>query len=87
MLGVTAAGGDLVGYVKRTSARPGKTYPHGCTSEVYNSDRYPYFEMEILGPVVRLAPGESFEMEERQAVLAVARWPDNESSVNRISNT
>jgi hypothetical protein len=44
------------------------SYGHGCIAEVYNSDRYPYLELEAHGPVVRLRPGESFAIEERQAV-------------------
>jgi len=69
----------LVGYSKRVPAKPDWRYAHGTTAEVYNSDRYPYLEMEIHGPLVRLKPGESFAIEEWQRVFDVPRWPERES--------
>ena len=82
MLGVLEVSpGTLVGYRKSVTVHDGKPYPHGCTAEVYNSDRYAYFEMEILGPVVRLPPGEEFELDEHQTLFDVARWPQSEAEV------
>lgn len=84
MLGVLeVAGLGLVAYRKQVPVFRGMTYGHGCITEVYNSDRYPYFEMEIHGPVVSLAPGEAFELDERQALFDLARWPQSEDEVRQ----
>ncbi len=77
------AGLGLVGYRKQVEVYRDMTYGHGCIAEVYNSDRYPYFEMEIHGPVVSLKPGEGFELEERQAVFDLSRWPQSEDEVRQ----
>jgi len=81
------AGLGLVGYRKQVPMYPDKPYGHGCVAEVYNSDRYPYFEMEIHGPVVSLKPGEGFELEERQAVFDLSRWPQSEDEVQQHLNS
>lgn len=82
MLGVADAGpAGLAGYLKRVEAFPGRAYGHGCVAEVFNSDRHPYFEMEIHGPLVTLEPGETFDIEEHQAVFDVSRWPTSEEEV------
>lgn len=84
ILGVLdVAGLGLVGYRKQVRVFGGMTYGQGCIAEVYNSDRYPYFEMEIHGPVVALAPGEAFELDERQALFDLARRPQSEDEVRR----
>jgi hypothetical protein len=36
-------------------------FGHGCSVEVFNSKEYPYFEVELHSPLVRLAPGERYE--------------------------
>jgi hypothetical protein len=85
MLGVIqVAGHGLVGYRKRVPFWPGAEYGHGCVTEVYNSDRYSYLEMEIHGPVERLRPGESFQMEERQAVFDLPDWPVSDVEVRAL---
>lgn len=84
MLGVFETDGGLVGYCKQAAGPPGRRYPHGCTAEVFNSDRYPYMEMELLGPVAELAPGGSVELRERQALFDVATWPVDEAAVRRL---
>lgn len=81
MLAVHEAKGGLIGYRKRVSVFPDRTYGHGCVAEVYNSDRYPYFEMETHGPLVRLMPGESFELVEDQELMEMAGWPASEQQV------
>lgn len=84
MLGVLdVAGMGLVGYRKQVPTHADMYYGHGCIAEVYNSDRYPYFEMEIHGPVVSLGPGASFELEERQALFDVPCWPQSEDEVRQ----
>ncbi len=85
ILEVTGLG--LVGYRKQVEVYRDMTYGHGCIAEVYNSDRYPYFEMEIHGPVVSLRPGESFELEERQALFDLSRWPQSEDEVRQHLNS
>jgi hypothetical protein len=85
MLGIlNVAGMGLVGYRKQVPAYPDKQYGHGCIAEVYNSDRYPYFEMEIHSPVVSLRPGESFEIEERQSLVDLPHWPQSEKEVRAL---
>ena len=44
-------------------------YAHGCVVEVFNSEDYPYLELELHGPVVTLAPDESFSLAESAAVF------------------
>ncbi len=84
MLGVLEVSGlGLVAYRKQVSVYGDKPYGHGCIAEVYNSDRYPYFEMEIHGPVVSLGSGESFELKERQALCDLSRWPQSEDEVRQ----
>ncbi len=75
LLGVLETRGGLVGYLKRVPAGPRAVYAHGCVGEVFNSSLYPYLEMEAHGPLVRMRPGESSELEERHAVFEVPRWP------------
>jgi hypothetical protein len=77
-------GVGLVGYRKEVPTWAATPYGHGCVAEVYNSDRYPYLEMEIHGPMVRLKPGESFQIEESQAVFEVPRWPTSEAEVRSL---
>jgi len=45
-------------------------FGHGCAIEVYDSGTYPYFEVEIHGPMTRLQPGEEFGfVEEWELIL------------------
>ncbi len=84
MLGVVeVAGLGLVGCRKRVPVYPDMRYAHGCVCEVYNSGRYPYLEMEIHGPVVFLRPGVSFELEEKQALFDIPKWPESEDEVRQ----
>ncbi len=80
---LNVAGMGLVGYRKQVPVYRDKPYGHGCIAEVYNSDRYSYFEMEIHGPVVSLRPGESFEIEERQILFDLPHWPQSEDEVRQ----
>ncbi len=85
MLGVLDTPAGLVGCSKRMPTFPGSSYPHGCVAEVFNAQRYDYLEMEILGPVVRLAPGDSFTIEERVGLFDLDRWPVGEDEVRRVA--
>ena len=85
MLGILdVAGLGLVGYRKSVKVFGDQAYGHGCLAEVFNSDVYPYFEMEIHGPVTTLKPGESFSLEEKQALIDVKRWPETEEDLRRL---
>lgn len=73
----------LVGYGKRVVAYPGCEYAHGCLAEVFNSDRFPYFEMEIHGPLVTLGSGQAVELTEHQSLVAVQQRPASQHEVRR----
>lgn len=50
-------------FVKRAAVQTGQPYPDfGCSSEVYCNDYF--IELETLGPLVTLAPGESVDHDE-----------------------
>jgi hypothetical protein len=85
MLGVLEpAPNHKVGYLKRFAVEPGLPYPHGCVAEVYNSDRYPYLEMEILAPLARLEPGAVQTLEETQSVFDLPDWPRSVAEVEDL---
>lgn len=64
-----------VGIRKHVPTFHPRPYAHGCVAEVFNSAQYPYFELEMHGPVVELGPGESFAFEETVRVEDVADEP------------
>lgn len=84
MLGVVDTPVGLVGCVKRAATFPGARYPHGCAAEVFNAERYDYLEVELLGPMVRLAPGDSFVLEERAWLVGLDHWPSGEAEVRYL---
>ena len=85
MLGVLDVPGlGLVGFWNQVPVYKDSAYGHGCIAEVYNSDQYSYLEMEMHGPVIRLRPGESFEMEQRQALFSLPQWPQSENEVREL---
>lgn len=87
MLGIMDVTGlGLVAYRKQVPLFAGQLYGHGCFAEVYNSDTYPYFEMETHGPLVKLNPGEQFTLEEQHALFDVAKWPENEHDVMELAS-
>ncbi len=59
-------------------------YAHGCVVEVFNSEDYPYLELELHGPVVTLAPGESFSLAESAAVFDLEQPSVEPASVRQI---
>lgn len=72
MVGVV---GDLA-YIKRfPPRRDGATYPDkGSTVEVYTNDKsLPYIEMEVLGPLVHLEPGEETAYSETWTVAKLSQ--------------
>lgn len=58
----------LIAYRKSIPTYHPEPYAHGCVAEVFNSSDYPYFEMELHGPVVSLDPGKAFSLVEDQAL-------------------
>jgi hypothetical protein len=80
---VDTFGAYLVGselFVKRYRANPRKTYPDfGCSYETFtNGD---FLELETLGPLVDLAPGESVRHTEHWSLhggVKIAKWSDAE---------
>ncbi len=81
---VEVSGPGLVGYRTQVPAPARGSYGHGCIAEVYNSDRYPYFEMEMHGPLVRLKPGESDTLEQWHALGNLSHWPLSEQEVREV---
>lgn len=56
---------DGYAYVKTFTYEEGKTYPDsGASVQVYTYSNYPTLEVEVLGPLVDLKPGDSTIMEE-----------------------
>lgn len=64
---------------------PGANYPdEGCNAEVYtNADPLPYVELELLGPLTRLAAGESTELVSTYT-LVHRTGPDPEADARRL---
>jgi len=86
ILGIMEVSGlGLVGYRKQVKIFPDQPYAHGCFAEVYNSDIYPYFEMETHGPLVKLNPRERFTIEEQHALFDVSKLPENELDVRQLA--
>ena len=85
MLGVVEVDGrGFVGIHKRVPSYSDQAYGHECLAEVYNSDRYPYFEVEVHGPLTRLEPGASCALEEATRVVGFDRWPSSEAEIRRV---
>lgn len=74
-------GARLVGYRKNVPTFHPQPYGHGCVAEVFNSSLYPYFEMEVHGPVVTLRPGEYFDLIERAILFDVPAWPESAKQI------
>lgn len=56
---------DGYAYAKRFDYFPGGTYPDGNSSvEVFTAAEPPYLEVEVMSPLVDLAPGESYTFTE-----------------------
>jgi Domain of unknown function (DUF4380) len=81
-IGADSPGGWVVGvvgdlaYVKRfPPRREDATYPDkGSTVEVYTNDKsLPYIEMEVLGPIVHLEPGEETAYPETWALAKLSQ--------------
>ena len=71
-------------FVVRTTYAPGAAYPDlGCSTEVYTEGAF--CEVETLGPLVRLAPGESTEQHETWSLLDDVDDADDAALIDRVS--
>jgi len=62
-------------FLKRTQADPAKTYPDfGCSLETFTNNEF--LEMETLGPLTRVAPGQTVEQTERWMLFRHVELPE-----------
>jgi hypothetical protein len=62
-------------FVKRTQADPSKTYPDfGCSFETFTNSEF--LEMETLGPITRVLPGQTVEQTERWMLFRHVQLPE-----------
>jgi len=77
-VGAYLLGSDM--FVKRYDANPSKTYPDfGASYETFTNDGF--LELETLGPLENVAPGEMVEHVERWSLhrgVTIAEWTDAE---------
>lgn len=87
LLGVCDRPGyGALGYLTTYPVCPDQPYGHGCKAEVYNSDVLPYFEIEVHGPLVRLAPGASTELRETRRIISLDAMLSTEDDIRRVSS-
>ncbi len=53
-----------LGYLKTFETNLSTDYPHECVTEVFDSGSFPYFEVEVHSPLIKLKPKETFSMKE-----------------------
>jgi hypothetical protein len=71
--GVYVLNGDA--FLKRTAADPSKTYPDfGCSFETFTNNEF--LEMETLGPMTRVAPGQTVEQTEHWMLFRNVPLPE-----------
>jgi hypothetical protein len=67
-------------FVKKTTADPSRTYPDfGCSFETFTNNDF--LEIETLGPLTRVEPGQTVEQVEHWALyryVSVTNWTDEE---------
>jgi len=67
-------------FVKKTTADPSRTYPDfGCSFEAFTNNDF--LEIETLGPLTKVAPGQTVEQVEHWALyrnVSVTNWTDEE---------
>src|SRR4030095_7239610 len=67
-------------FVKKTTADPSRTYPDfGCSFETFTNNEF--LEIETLGPLTKVAPGQTVEQVEHWALyrnVSVTNWTDEE---------
>ncbi|HEV3164161.1 MAG TPA: hypothetical protein VGZ22_09025, partial [Isosphaeraceae bacterium] len=71
-------------FVKRFEYQEGKPYPDGgCNFETFTNEDM--LEMESLGPVVRLAPGEAVEHTERWELIGGLEAVSDEATFDAVA--
>lgn len=67
-------------FVKKTTSDPSRTYPDfGCSFETFTNNDF--LEIETLGPLAKVAPGQTVEQVEQWALyrnVSVTNWTDEE---------
>jgi len=67
-------------FVKKTTGDPSRTYPDfGCSFETFTNNDF--LEIETLGPLTKVAPGQTVEQVEHWALyrnVSVTNWTDEE---------
>ena len=66
----------LIGLRKSVPTFQPGPYAHGCVAEVFNSEDFPYLELELHGPLVTLEPGEEFTLIEEADLFDLDRLPE-----------
>jgi hypothetical protein len=74
---------DLIGIRKSVPTYHPQPYAHGCVVEVFNAADHPYFELELHGPVVTLAPGQSFTLGESALLFDLEEAPVEPASIRK----
>lgn len=74
----------LLGYAKQFPTYHPEPYGHGCVTEVFSAEKYPYLELEIHGPVRVLDPGEYFELTEVNRLVELDAVPNTAADVKAI---
>jgi hypothetical protein len=70
-------------FIKKFDFRPGEKYPDmGSSIEVFTNHQMT--EIETLGPLTRLAPGENVEHKENWHLLSESLQPDTPANISRI---
>ena len=77
-------GAGAIGYLTTYAVASDQPYAHGCSAEVYNSDRLPYFEAEVHSPLRLLAPGRHTTFRERRRLFPLSTLPQTEMEVRAL---
>lgn len=71
-------------FLKRAKADPTKTYPDfGCSFETFTNNEF--LELETLGPMTKVAPGQTVEQVERWSLVRNARLDElTDDSIDKV---
>ncbi len=75
---------ERLGYLTRFPVVAGAPYAQGCPIEVYNSARYPYLEVEVHSPLLRVPPGGRGAFRETRRMVPVAAELAGEAAVRAL---
>ncbi|MDJ0626340.1 MAG: hypothetical protein QNJ31_08260 [Candidatus Caenarcaniphilales bacterium] len=74
---------NFIGYLKQFETKENSAYAHESVCEVYNSNKYNYFEMEIHAPLVPIPPNKKVTFIENQKIFDLDSYP---SSIEEIKS-